>query len=578
MGVSSVRAWVLDIWLPGSWLPARKPRGRKLATQILASYLTILIFTVLLGFALFTYQQRQQLDLEYRAQALAIARTVAGIPTIRQAMEYGGGGDVVQNVAEQVRRDSGADYVVVIDRDGIRHSHRNPALVGQRIEEPVVALDGHSYTGTNLGSLGPSANGKAPLYGPTGAIVGEVSVGFLERNVSGQLGRQLPGYALYAALALAVGVAASYLLARRLKRSTFGLELHEIASLLSEREAMLHGVREGVVTFDGSGRVSLVNDEARRLLRLPFGVVSRRIEELVPDGRLRDVLSGTITGTDQVVLTDDHCLEVNRMPVNLGGHDLGAVVTLRDRTELEGLLRELDNIRGLTDALRAQGHEFSNRMHTLTGLLELGDREEALRYIADTGGTHAMLLESVRERIASPLVAGLFLAKATVAAERGVELALTDDSYLEGTSGRGQALLTVIGNLVDNAIDAAASGPQPGRVVLDIREDERGIRVQVCDTGPGLPAGAADQIFQDGFTTKTARGELRRGLGLALVRRVVQRCDGELSAVDGAEGAVFTAVLPAEVLPPESLRPGVLPPEVLPAEGRPAPVGSGVTS
>jgi two-component system CitB family sensor kinase len=115
-------------------------------------------------------------------------------------------------------------------------------------------------------------------------------------------------------------------------------------------------------------------------------------------------------------------------------------------------------------------------------------------------------------------------------------------------------------------------------VVLDIREDERGIRVQVCDTGPGLPAGAADQIFQDGFTTKTARGELRRGLGLALVRRVVQRCDGELSAVDGAEGAVFTAVLPAEVLPPESLRPGVLPPEVLPAEGRPAPVGSGVTS
>jgi two-component system CitB family sensor kinase len=331
---------------------------------------------------------------------------------------------------------------------------------------------------------------------------------------------------------------------------------------------MLHGVREGVVTFDGSGRVSLVNDEARRLLRLPFGVVSRRIEELVPDGRLRDVLSGTVTGTDQVVLTDDHCLEVNRMPVNLGGHDLGAVVTLRDRTELEGLLRELDNIRGLTDALRAQGHEFSNRMHTLTGLLELGDREEALRYIADTGGTHAMLLESVRERIASPLVAGLFLAKATVAAERGVELALTDDSYLEGTSGRGQALLTVIGNLVDNAIDAAASGPQPGRVVLDIREDERGIRVQVCDTGPGLPAGAADQIFQDGFTTKTARGELRRGLGLALVRRVVQRCDGELSAVDGAEGAVFTAVLPAEVLPPE----------VLPAEGRPAPVGSGVTS
>jgi two-component system CitB family sensor kinase len=521
-----------------------KVRRRKLATQILASHLTILIFTVLLGFALFTYQQRRQLDRQYEAQALSIAQTVAGIPVIRQEMEYGGGGDVVANVADQVRKDSGADYVVVIDRDGIRHSHRNKALIGARIEEPVVALDGKLHPGTNSGSLGPSANGRAPLYGPTGTIVGEVSVGFLEKNVTGQLGRQLPGYALYAALALAVGVAASYLLARQLKRSTFGLELHEITSLLSEREAMLHGVREGVVTFDGSGRVSLVNDEARRLLRLPAGVVSRHIDELVPEGRLRDVLSGEVAGAGQIVLTDEHCLEVNRMPVNLGGQVLGAVVTLRDRTELEGLLRELDNVRGLTDALRAQGHEFSNRMHTLAGLLELGDLDEALRYIADAEGNNGGLLESVRERIASPLVAGLFLAKATVAAERGVELVLTEDSWLDDTEGRGQALLTIIGNLVDNAIDAAASGPPPARVVLDIRQDSRGIRLRVTDTGAGIPPGSADEIFQDGFTTKTPHGELRRGLGLALVRRLVQRLGGEISVAEG-RGAEFTVVLPA---------------------------------
>jgi two-component system CitB family sensor kinase len=521
-----------------------KVRRRKLATQILASHLTILIFTVLLGFALFSYQERQQLDRAYGQRALAIASTVAGIPTIRQAMEYGGGGDVVQNIAEHVRRDSGAEYVVVIDRDGFRHSHRTKALIGQRIEEPVEALDGKPHIGLNLGSLGPSANAKAPLFGPTGAIVGQVSVGFLERDISGQLFKELRVFALYAALALGVGAAASYLLARRLKRSTFGLELHEITSLLSEREAMLHGVREGVVTFDGSGRVSLVNDEARRLLRLPVGVVSRRIDELVPEGRLRDVLSGEVVGAGQIVLTDEHCLEVNRMPVNLGGHVLGAVVTLRDRTELEGLLRELDNVRALTDALRAQGHEFSNRMHTLTGLLELGDRDEALRYIADTEGTNGMLLESVRERIGSPLVAGLFLAKATVAAERGVELVLTEDSWLDDTQGRGQALLTVIGNLVDNAIDAATAGQPPGRVILDIRQDERGIRLRLADTGPGIPPGSADEIFQDGFTTKTPHGEPPRGLGLALVRRLVQRLGGSISVAEGP-GAVFTVVLPA---------------------------------
>ena len=521
----------------------KKVRRRKLATQILASQLTILVFTVLLGFALLTVQERRALDRQYEARALAIAQTVAGIPTIRQAMEYGDGGDAVQTIAEQVRHDSGALYVVVIDRSGIRHSHPNPALIGQRIEEPVVALDGKGHTGIDPGSLGTSANGKAPLRGPSGTIVGEVSVGFLENDVDSQLRTDLPSFAWYAALALALGVAAAYLLARRLKRTTFGLELDEIAGLLSEREAMLHGVREGVITFDGTGRVTLVNDEARRLLRLGTGLIGLRLAEFVPEGRLRDVLSGAAAGTDQIVLTDEHCLEVNRMPVHLGGRDTGAVVTLRDRTQTEGLLRELDNVRALTDALRAQGHEFSNRMHTLTGLLELGDVPEALNFIAGTEGTHAMLLESVRERIASPLVAGLFLAKATVAGERGVELVLTDDSWLADTHGRGPELVTVVGNLVDNAIDAAAGGPPPGRVVVDIRQDEDGIRIEVRDSGTGIPPDRTDEVFRDGFSTKPPRGGLRRGLGLALVRRLVQRLGGEIQVGDGP-GGVFTVVLP----------------------------------
>jgi two-component system CitB family sensor kinase len=531
-----------------------KVRRRKLATQILTSYLPIMILTVLLGVGLITYQERRQLDRQYRQRALAIAHTVTGIPTIGQALEYGDGGDIVQVVAERVRRDSGAAYVVVIDRTGTRHSHPTPPLVGQKIEEPVVALDGRDHFFTDNGSLGLSANAIAPLRGPSGTIVGEVSVGFLERDVWAELWREALWFGLYAALALAVGVAASFLLARRLKRSTYGLELHEIAGLLSEREAMLHGVREGVVTLDVTERVTLVNDEARRLLRLGGNVVGRRLDELLPEGRLRDVLSGTapvglpqsgnVADGGEIVLTDEHCLEVNRMPVRLGDDDLGAVITLRDRTELEGLLRELDNVRGLTDALRAQGHEFSNRMHTLTGLLELGDLDEALRYIDDTEGTHGMLLESVRERIGSPLVAALFLAKATVAAERGVELILSDESLLEDARGQDKALLTVIGNLVDNAIDAAACGPD-ARVLLDVRQDDDNIRIAVTDTGPGIPPDAMEDIFQDGFSTKPPRRGVRRGLGLALIRRLVQRLGGEIRvAAPEARGARFVVVLP----------------------------------
>src|SRR2546421_1490588 len=429
-------------------------RKRRLSTQILVSQLTILVATVLVGFGLFAQQERAHLDREYRDRALAIAWTVAGVPLIQEAMEYGDSGNAVQSTAERMKQNSRAAYIVVIDLNGIRHSHPTPSLIGQPVEEPLIVRDGQGHTGVDHGSLGLSANGKAPIYGPSGNLVGEVSAGILESKVDAALYQELPIFALYFGIALAVGVLASYLLARRLKRTTFGLELHDIAALLQEREAMLHGIREGVLGLDDDGRVTVVNDEARRLLGLGTTGLGRPLAELVPTGRLRDVLTGTVGGPDETVLTDEYCLAVNRMPVRLQGRELGAVVTVRDRTELVGVLRELDNVRGLSDALRAQQHEF--------------------------------------------------------------------------------------GNLLDNAIDAAGSA---GSVELHLAEDADGITVRVSDDGPGIPADAAAEVFRDGYTTKQPRGELRRGLGLALVQRIVTQAGGTVRLRPGP-GAVFTVRLP----------------------------------
>ena len=252
----------------------------------------------------------------------------------------------------------------------------------------MIALDGRDHTGVDPGSLGNSANAKVPIRAPgsdsSGPVIGEVSAGILEGQVSDQLLRELPTLLLYFACALAIGVVASLLLARRLKRSTFGLELEEIAALVQEREAMLHGIREGVIALDRDGRVTLINDEARRLIPLDGDPVGRPISEVVSHRRLCDLLTGALGGSDTVVVTDDHILMVNRMPVFRQGRDLGAVITLRDRTELEGLLRELDSVDALTDALRAQQHEFANRMHTVAGLIELGDQQAAVRYALET--------------------------------------------------------------------------------------------------------------------------------------------------------------------------------------------------
>ncbi|MBS2538720.1 sensor histidine kinase [Catenulispora sp. NF23] len=531
----------------------RRVSGRRLSSQIFVSQVSILLAVVLVGFGLFAVQERKQVDRQYMDEALQIAQTVADTPQVRTCIDFPSPNcdGTLQDIAYRLERDTKTDYVVIVDKNGIRHTHPETAERGQSIGEPLVTAPNVRI---DHGSVGTSVNGRVPLYGPLGDQVGEVSVGRKVASVTPIFIGQLPVYAAWFGAALGVGALASYGLARRLKRRTFGLELDEIAKLLQEREAVLHGIREGMIAFDRAGRVTMVNDEARRLLGLPmFGGVGGFLEDVVPAGRLQDLLSGEIEGKDQVVLTDDYYLTVNRMPVTLAGKPHGAVVTLRDRTELSGLLRELDSVTSLTDALRAQQHEFSNRMHTVAGLLELGEPDEALRYLTDLSGAEAEFAESVRSRIAPSVLVGLILAKAAVAGERGVELELTEDTWLGDTPDKVQALTTILGNLVDNAFDAV-SGPgvdpgavpdskSRGRVLVSIVEDDDGITVRVADNGPGIPVGAAERVFTDGFTTKPATGSMRRGLGLALVHRLVLRLGGSIAATEGP-GAVFTVRLP----------------------------------
>jgi two-component system CitB family sensor kinase len=520
-------------------------RHRTLSSLILRYVLAILMATSLLGFALYTRITRDLLDAHNENQALAVAESVAANSIIRSEMASGDRNHVVRQVAEQIRQATGAAYVVVIDANGVRYSHPEPALIGQRITEPVVALDGHTHVGIDAGGLGDSANGKAPLRAPDGRIIGEVSVGFLEKAVTEQLWAEIPTLFLYTGAALLGGIAISLVLVRRIKRMTFGLEVDELASLLQEREATLHGIREGVVAFDQRNRLTMFNDEARRLLKLGDAHPGQAIDDLVPNGRLRDVLSGDVQGPDQLVLTDEHLLVVNRMPVRVKQRDAGSVVTLRDRTELEALLRELDSVNGLTTALRAQQHEFSNRLHVLSVLMGMGEFDEAGAYLSEISTTSAAQAEALRSRIAPPSLAAQLLAKITIAAERGITLTVTPESRLDHPGPDPRALLTIVGNLLDNAIEAVADTAPPRNVVIHLSYEPttEQITVTVTDSGPGIPAELTETVFQDGYTTKQQRGRLQRGLGLALVHRLVGQLGGTIVAAPGPGGS-FTAYLP----------------------------------
>lgn len=315
--------------------------------------------------------------------------------------------------------------------------------------------------------------------------------------------------------------------------------------MLQEREATLHGIREGVIAFDADGRVTVLNDEAQRLLHLSAGAIGSRLEDRMPEGRLRDMLAGGSTQRDDIVFTDDHCLVINRMPVSLAGSSHGAVVTLRDRTEVTGLLQELDGERGLTESLRAQQHEFANRMHAVAGMLELGLPEEALQFVLEVQGTSAELDNTLRTHIGARQIVGLLLGKAAEASEHGIELVIDPDTHLGEAPEKVQALTTILGNLIDNAFEALATVPAPRRVIVGIVEGPDQVTVMVDDNGPGLPPGAGEEIFRDGFSTKAGGSSRRRGLGLALIQRIVTRMGGTIEVSEGP-GARFRVQLPRQ--------------------------------
>lgn len=518
---------------------------RRLSTQILVMQLAILLVTAAAGFLLSAHVVARELDHQYQQRALAVANSVAALPQVPEALAAGEPrrNSPLARLAADVRRTSNVAYVVIADRQGIRYSHPNTELIGKRVSTPPTpVLTGQDWVGIQTGTLGRSARGKSPVTGPDGTVIGEVSVGILEERVSDKLLAELPTVAVYTLAALALGALASFGLARRLKRQTFGLELDEISDLLQEREATLHGIREGVVVCSRSGEIRLVNDEARRLLELPESCVGRPLAEAFPPGRLRDVLTGAARGPDEYVLTGLRLLVVNRMPVQVSGRDIGSVVTLRDRTEAEGLLRELDSVRSLTDALRAQAHEFRNRLHTIAGLLELERYQEVKAFVAEIGANRAGHAGLLVERLGHPVLVALLLAKTAVAAERGVDLLLSPAST--GVVGVEEVsdVVTVVGNLVDNAIDAAAT-THGGWVEVRIGVAGGDLTIEIADSGPGVPPDARERVFDLGWSTKHSLSGASRGMGLALVRQVAQRRGGTVT-VTGERGAVFRASLP----------------------------------
>ncbi|MEU3550444.1 sensor histidine kinase [Streptomyces longwoodensis] len=538
------------------------PRPRSLAGQLFAVQ-AVLIAVVVAGYALFMYvsDQRQAQDAAGR-QATAVARAVADSPSVRAAIRTPHPTAELQPYALRVMRDTDVDFVTIMDPRGIRWTHPVPSEIGRHfLGNTGRALRGETFTETYTGTLGASVRAVTPVEDDDKRIVGLVSAGIKVEAISERVRGQVTALVGWAAGALALGAVGTYVVNARLRRHTHGMNATELSRMHDYHQAALHAVREGLLMLDGQFRVALINDGGRELLGVAGDVVGSSVAGLGLPAPLTGALLSSEPRVDEVHLTADRVLVVNTSPVS-GGERRGTVATLRDVTELQSLMGELDSERGFTQALRSQAHEAANRLHTVVSLIELGRAEEAVDFATAELELAQALTDQVVAAVSEPVLAALLLGKTAQANERGVELMVSGDSRLDDgvlpESLSARDLVTILGNLIDNAVDAA-QGSTRARITVTAyaTEPTAGARgaggelvLKVADTGPGVDGDHTDLVFQRGFSTKPS-GPGGRGLGLALVRQAVHRHAGDLS-VAGAEGggAEFVVRLPLRAAVP----------------------------
>ncbi|MEV5959779.1 sensor histidine kinase [Streptomyces sp. NPDC051987] len=524
------------------------PRPRSLAGQLFAMQ-AVLIAVVVAGYALFTYvSDRHQAEEAATRQATAVARSVADAPSVRAAIHTADPSAKLQPYALQVMRDTEVDFVTIMTPDGIRWTHPDRNQIGRHYLGHIEAAQlGHTYSETYKGTLGDSVRTVTPVE-ENNRVIGLVSAGIKVEAISERAQEQVTALLGVAAGALLLGALGTYVINARLRRHTHGMNAAELSHMHDYHQAALHAVREGLLMLDGQYRVALINDGGRELLGVhPEGdVIGRSVAALGLPAPLTGALLSSEPRVDEVHLTADRVLVVNTSPVS-GGERRGTVVTLRDVTELQSLMGELDSERGFTQALRSQAHEAANRLHTVVSLIELGRAAEAVDFATAELELAQALTDQVVAAVSEPVLAALLLGKTAQANERGVELVVSDESRLDDgllpESLSARDLVTILGNLIDNAVDAA-QGTAGARVTVTAYAEEAELVMRVTDTGAGVDPAHAELVFQRGFSTKPA-GPGGRGLGLALVRQAVVRLDGTLTVTEAPQGgAVFEVRLP----------------------------------
>ncbi|MDQ0575874.1 ATP-binding protein [Agromyces albus] len=520
-------------------------RDWSIAAKLFALQLVMIVALATLAVVWIWADARTDVERDAAAKSLAVAETLAADPFVETSLGTGDPTARLQPYAVEVMADAGVDFITIMAPDRTRYTHPDPAQIGKEFLGNIDrALEGDAFTETYTGTLGPSVRAVVPVETDAGDVIALVAVGVTVSNTEVALGGRV-ATVIGAALAMTgIGAVIAWLLSRYLRRVTWGRGAEEMSRMFSYYEGVLHSIGEGLVLQDRSNAIVLYNDRAAELLGLPRRerrdpghVVPLADLDLPP--AVAEVFGRSDAVVDEIAITPTHVLVIDRDVIvsqerGRGGGLIGSVTTLRDHTELQELTGELETMTTLSDALRSQAHEFANRLHTIIALIELDRAADAAALASSELALSQALADRLLSAVEEPVLLALLLGKAAQASERGIAFDIDLPARLEATSVPARDLITIVGNLIDNALDAAAATPTP-RVDVAVELMAGELRIAVSDSGGG-PADA-DRVFDLGVTTKRAAGH---GIGLALVRQTVVRLGGRI----GVHGSTFEVTLP----------------------------------
>ncbi|AJQ97755.1 ATP-binding protein [Gynuella sunshinyii] len=490
-------------------------------------------------------------------RALYIAKTVAAMPEIIRAVEQQDSQTLVP-VAQRVADETQAWFVVIGDKNGIRLAHPTPDRVGKSMldddqDDNAQALNyGHDMIVRADGSLGATMRGKTPIYDSSGEnIIGIVSVGLLLNTVFDTVAAYRNTILAVITLSLLLSVTIAIMFARHFKQAILGLEPVEIAHLYKERDATLESIREGIIAIDINGKITTFNRAAMSTLQLDpdSRLLGQPISDVLPGSYMLEVLKTGIPQYDQEVRTGPLTLVVNRLPLlSAEGKVFGVVSSFRRKDELDFVSAQLTRIQQYAETLRSQAHEYSNKLHTIAGLIEIGAIEDALKLIGQETHDHQQLIQMLLENVPDPVIAGCILGKYNRARELGLIMEIDENSRMVDVPAAipREKIVSILGNIIDNALEATLrTYGNGGKIALSMTDLGHDLVFEVEDQGPGLSDDQKQAIFEKGTSSKM---EIGHGYGLHLVRQFVVQLHGTIS-IENAEigGSRFCIYIPKHI-------------------------------